>query len=171
MAVKSVKALLNQASHASAPRARVLSLEVNHTSRPEGPSPVLLARKPSAHDMLSTVSPLSRRQYATQTADTIVVQLYKHVENPTLSTLLAFRDFVCAELRTVACIWCISTNFGPQNVCRKSNVCARSYSGVTIAMSMPVESVVYCSHLIILPPQLSCMAIAAGCGGLLVTGY
>jgi hypothetical protein len=57
----------------------------------------------------------------------ILVQLCKHAENPVSSSLPACRDTTCTEQRIIeACITCTCTNFGPQNMGRKSNVGAHT---------------------------------------------
>jgi hypothetical protein len=75
----------------------------------------------------------------------ILVQLRKHVENPLSSSLPACRNSTCTEPRREACITCTCTNFGPQNMDRKSNVCAHGNWGVPRKMSTSVNNAPWCA--------------------------
>jgi hypothetical protein len=97
----------------------------------------------------------------------ILVQLCKHVLNPMSSSLLACRDTAtCTEPRTEACITCTCTNFGPQSIGRKSNVCAHSNWGVPIKVLTSVNNAPWSAvRKSYSTPQSSCMAIVAVRGG------
>jgi hypothetical protein len=62
----------------------------------------------------------------------ILVQLCKLAENPMPSSLPACRDTASTEPRIEACITSTCTNFGMQNMGRKSNVCAHNNWGVPV---------------------------------------
>jgi hypothetical protein len=70
----------------------------------------------------------------------MLVQLCQHAENPVSSSLPACRDTTCTEPRIEACITCQCTNFGPQNMGRKSNVGAHNNWGVPIKVPMSVST-------------------------------
>jgi hypothetical protein len=75
----------------------------------------------------------------------ILVQLCKHAENPVSSSLPACRDTTCAEPRIEACISCTCTNFGPQNMGRKSNVGAHNKRGVPVKVLTSVNNAPWCA--------------------------
>jgi hypothetical protein len=75
----------------------------------------------------------------------ILVQLCKHAENPVSSSLPACRDTTCAEPRIEACITCTCTNFGPQNMGRKSNVGAHNNWGVPVKVLTSVNNAPWCA--------------------------
>jgi hypothetical protein len=70
----------------------------------------------------------------------ILVQLCKHVENPVSSSLPASRDNTCTKPRIEACRTCTYTKFGPQNMGRKSNVCAHNNWGVPMKVLTSLSS-------------------------------
>jgi hypothetical protein len=75
----------------------------------------------------------------------ILVQLCKHdVENLLSSSLLACRYTTRTEICVEACTICTCTNFGPQNMDRKSNMCARINWGVMIDVSMSLNNAPWC---------------------------
>jgi hypothetical protein len=74
----------------------------------------------------------------------ILVQSCKHAEIPVPSSLPACRDTTCIEPRIEACITCTCTNFGLQNMDRKSNVCAQSNWGVPIDVLTAVNNAPWC---------------------------
>jgi hypothetical protein len=72
-----------------------------------------------------------------------LVQLCKYIENLVSSSLPAFRD--TTETRLEPCITCTCTNLSPQNMGRKSNVCAHSNWGVPITkVSTLVDNAPWC---------------------------
>jgi hypothetical protein len=147
-----------QASKSSDPRARVLTLQVNRPSSPiYVPSPCCLVVFPGTgqENLVHTAyhsrycrSVGGRAQHTRR----ILVQLCKHAENPVSSSLPACRDTTCTEPRIGARITCTCTNFGPQNMGRKSNVCAHNNWGVPIKVS-ELRAVVCCSKITTLPPN------------------
>jgi hypothetical protein len=96
-------------------------------------------------------------------------QLCKHVENLVSSSLPACcPDTTCTEPRIEACITCTCTNIGPQNMGRKSNVCAHNnLGGPMIKVPTSVNNAPWCTLLEnhYSTPKSSCMAIEAGPGG------
>jgi hypothetical protein len=74
----------------------------------------------------------------------ILVQLCKHAEYPMSSSPPACRDTTCTEPRIEACKICTCTNFGLQNMGRKSNVCAHNNWGVPIEVLTLVNNVPWC---------------------------
>jgi hypothetical protein len=68
------------------------------------------------------------------------VQLCKHAESLVSSSLPACRDTTCTEPRIEACITCTYTNFGQQNMDRKSNVCANNNWGVPMKVFTSVNN-------------------------------
>jgi hypothetical protein len=91
-----------------------------------------------------SVSPLCRRMGATLSR--MLDQLCKRAESPVSSSLPACRDTTCTESRLEACIitCTCSTNFGPQNMGRKSNMCARGNWGVPIKASTSANNTPRC---------------------------
>jgi hypothetical protein len=59
-----------------------------------------------------------------------------------LSLLLASKSFT--DLNMQPCITCTCTDVGPQNFCRKFNVCAHNNWGVAIEVSMSVDHAPWC---------------------------
>jgi hypothetical protein len=84
----------------------------------------------------------------------ILVHLCTHTENSVSSSLRACRDTTCTEPCIEACITCTCTNFGLQNMGRKSNVCALNIWGVLIDELTSVNNAPWCvvQKSLLLPP-------------------
>jgi hypothetical protein len=61
------------------------------------------------------------------------------------SSLRACRDTTCTEPPIEACITCTCTNFGQQNMGRKSNVCAHNNWGVPIKVLTSLNNAPWCA--------------------------